>query len=202
MTKKAILALLLFLPLAAMAQNSWEQTEQKAANPDAKYLAGAVKEVNGEVQFNTTIEAPGKSASEIYGRLNDFMTALTKSEEQTEQSRMAMGDENEHVAVGKYQEWLVFKRKPLVLDQTKFLYQIIARCADGKADVTINRISYIYEEDRDGGGSTYRAEEWITDKYGLNKKQTKLSRVSGKFRKKTIDRVEYLFKKMGEAINK
>jgi len=88
-----------------------------------------------------------------------------------------------------------------VLDQTKFLYQIIARCHDGGADITVNRISYIYEEDRENGGSTFRAEEWITDKYGLNKKQTKLSRVSGKFRKKTIDRVEYLFKKMQEAVD-
>ena len=47
---------------------------------------------------------------------------------------------------------------------------------------------------------TYRAEDWITDKWGLNKKQTKLARVSGKFRRKTIDRKDYLFEKLGEMV--
>ena len=37
------------------------------------------------------------------------------------------------------------------------------------------------------------AENWITDKYGLNKNKTKLSRMSGKFRKKTIDRKDEIF---------
>jgi len=49
---------------------------------------------------------------------------------------------------------------------------------------------------------TYYAEEWITDRYGLNKKQTKLARVSGKFRKKTIDRKDYLFNKFNDLLNK
>jgi len=194
-----LLTLACCLPLAGMAQNSWEKP-QADASADAKYLAGAVKEVNGEVQFNRTIEAPGLGAAEVFRRMDTFMTELTKGEEQTEQSRIAMSDAAQQTVVGKYQEWLVFKRKPLVLDQTKFLYQIIARCKDGSVDVTINRISYIYEEDRDGGGSTYRAEEWITDQYGLNRKQTKLARVSGKFRKKTIDRVEYLFGAMQDRL--
>src|SRR5574344_1453700 len=41
-----------------------------------------------------------------------------------------------------------------------------------------------------------RYEEWITDKYGLTKNKAKLSRVSGKFRQKTIDRKNYLFDKL------
>ena len=63
----------------------------------------------------------------------------------------------------------------------------------------MTRIVYIYDEERNP--TTYKAEEWINDKYGLNKKQTKLSRVSGKFRSKTIDRKDYLFEKLQEFMN-
>jgi len=50
--------------------------------------------------------------------------------------------------------------------------------------------------------TTYKAEEWITDQYGLNKKKTKLARVSGKFRRKTIDRVDYLFNRFTQLLQK
>ena len=45
-----------------------------------------------------------------------------------------------------------------------------------------------------------KAEEWITDEYGLKKNKDKLSRVSGKFRRKTIDRKDYLFGKMAALL--
>ena len=67
-------------------------------------------------------------------------------------------------------------------------------CFDGRAEVTLTNIFYLYEEERTA--MNYKAEEWITDKWGLNKKQNKLSRVSGKFRRKTIDRKDYLFNKL------
>ena len=43
------------------------------------------------------------------------------------------------------------------------------------------------------GGKVIRAEEWITDSEALNKTQTKLYPRSGKFRRKTIDRVKEIF---------
>ena len=58
----------------------------------------------------------------------------------------------------------------------------------------MRRIYYLYDEERNP--QTYNAEEWITDEYGLKKNKDKLSRVSGKFRRKTIDRKDYLFNKM------
>ena len=78
------------------------------------------------------------------------------------------------------------------------MYHLIVDCADGQATVKMTRIYYLYDEERDP--QTYRAEEWITDRYGLNKKQNKLSRVSGKFRRKTIDRKDYLFRIFTEAL--
>ena len=42
-------------------------------------------------------------------------------------------------------------------------------------------------------GMIFKAEEWISDKEALNKDKTKLYPKSGKFRRKTVDRVEEIF---------
>ncbi len=125
---------------------------------------------------------------------------MTKEPGQLEQSRMALEDKEKLQLVGNFQEWLVFKNKPLNLDRTRLFYHLIVDCKDGEATVKMTRIVYLYDEERDP--MTYYAEEWITDRYGLNKKQTKLARVSGKFRKKTIDRKDYLFNKFNDLLNK
>ena len=188
------------LPLVATAQNSWERIEkQTSANTSQKYLAGAVPEVDGRVIFETTIKAPNLTADQIYDRLLDLLTQLTKTSNQLEQSRITIADKDKHEIVANYQEWLVFKSTALVLDRTRLLYTLMADCRDGEATVKMTRIVYIYDEERNP--TTYKAEEWINDKYGLNKKQTKLSRVSGKFRSKTIDRKDYLFEKLQEFMN-
>ena len=100
--------------------------------------------------------------------------------------------------MGNYQEWLVFKSTALVLDRTRLYYHLIVNCSDGKADISMTRIYYLYEEERDP--QTLKAEEWITDEVGLNKKKNKLSRVAGKFRRKTIDRKDYLFNKFASLL--
>ena len=186
----------MFLPfIATSAQdNSWEQAEpgKVSTNPDAKYLAGAVPEVDGKVVFSTTIKAPGKTKEQIFNILLDRMTKMTKESNQFEQSRIVLADEKNHSQiVGNYQEWLVFKNKPLVLDRTRLFYHLMVDIQDGEAKVDLTRIYYLYDEER--LPQTFQAEEWINDKYGLNNKKTKLSRVSGKFRRKTIDRKDFIF---------
>ena len=197
--KKLLISLMLALPMLAAAQdNTWEQVQVN--NQDQKYLAGAVPEVDGHVVFSTTINAPGKSASQIYELLRKDLLAMTKEPNQIEQSRLTLEDKDNNRVVASFQEWLVFKNKPLNLDRTRFLYQIMAECKDGQADIKLNRIVYIYDEERDM--TTDRAEEWITDEYGLNKKKTKLARVSGKFRRKTIDRIDYIFNRFTQLLQK
>ena len=92
--KKLIMAMLILLPMAVAAQdNTWEQVEVKEkGNPDAKYLAGAVPEVDGHVTFTTTIKAPGKKAKQIYDLLLEDFTKLTKEPNQFEQSRIVIDD--------------------------------------------------------------------------------------------------------------
>ena len=73
-----------FLPIIMHAQSEWEKTkvsdseviqEKKAKpNPDAKYLEGAVPEVNGKVEWKLDLDVPGKSANEIYDIMLKFFT--------------------------------------------------------------------------------------------------------------------------------
>ena len=194
--KKLIVSILMSLPVVAMAQNSWENTTEQAN----KYLVGAVTLENNIVTWRKTIDAPGKTQKEIYQRVKDLMEAMAKEENQTEQSRVG-GDEGRGEVIGRFQEWLVFKKSALVTDMTKFLYNLSVVCHDGKAEVKMTNLRYIYEEDRESGFSE-RAEMIITDEYGLKKNKRKLSRVYGRFRAKTIDRKDYLFGKLQEVITK
>lgn len=200
--KRIFIAIMMCLPMMTMAQNTWEMPEQTEegvkVNPDARYLVGAVPEVDGRVQFSTVINAPGKSAEQIYRILLAYMTKMTKEPNQIEQSRIVINDSVKHEICGSYQEWLVFKSSALVLDRTRFIYNIIANCEDGKANVILTRIYYLYDEERDL--QRFTAEEWITDKYGLKKNKEKLARISGKFRRKTIDRKDFIFGKMASLL--
>ena len=199
--KKILFAILMCLPMTMTAQNTSEIQKNEngvAANPDAKYLTGAVPVADGKVVFETTIEAPGKSAEQIYQTLRKCLNDMTKEENQFEQSRIVLTDSVSHQIVASYQEWLVFKSTALVLDRTRLFYHIIADCKDGKADIKMTKIYYLYEEERDP--QTLKAEEWITDEYGLKKNKRKLSRVTGKFRRKTIDRKDYLFDKFAKLL--
>lgn len=198
-----VLAMILSLGVSYAQDNTWEQVELKSGetNPDAKYLTGAVPEVNGKVVFEKLIRVPSKTKKQIYDILLSQFTKMTKEANQFEQSRIAYNDtlDNKQL-VASYQEWLVFKNKPLVLDRTRLFYQLIADIKDGEVLIKMNRIYYLYDEERTP--TTYQAEEWITDRYGLNRKMTKLARVSGKFRRKTIDRKDYIFGRLEKELLK
>jgi hypothetical protein len=59
----------------------------------------------------------------------------------------------------------------------------------------MNGINYEYEKDRPTGFKA-PAEELITDKYSLNKKGTKLNRITGKFRRNTVERFESIIEEL------
>lgn len=201
MMKKLFFTMLALVPLTLWAQdNTWEINEDEdvkqevkvKTNVDLKYLKGAVPEVNGQVVFSKHINVPGKTASQIYDIMLQYMQRLTKTSNQIE-SQISTSDAQKHEIVGIYQEWLVFKNTALSLDRTRFFYALRAQCSDGAVDIEMMRIRYLYEEERTP--QRMSAEEWITDKESVNKKNTKLLPMSGKFRRKTIDRKDYLFNK-------
>ena len=202
--KKILIALLTLMPMLATAQdNTWERVEQEPVektNPDAKYLEpNAVPVVDGKVCWETVIEAPGKSAQQIYEILKNQLVKMTKEPNQIENSTLAVHDSINFELGAVFHEWLVFKNATLSLDRTQLNYQLLVTCSDGKADVKMTRISYDYDLSRKP--VHYSAEEWITDKYAVNKKHTKLYPVSAKFRRKTIDRKDFIFNKFNTLLN-
>ena len=159
---------------------------------DPKYLEGAVTtDENGKVVFEAEMEAPGKSAEQLYELLFDYMSGLTQDKEAFE-SRIALVNKDEHIIANLMDEWLVFNSSFISLDRTECKYNLIANISDGKIKMTINHINYTYEEGRQTGFKL-PAEEVITDKVALTKKKNDLARIFGKFRKKTIDRKDQIF---------
>jgi colicin import membrane protein len=202
--KKILIAILTLIPMLATAQdNTWERIEQEpveAANPDAKYLVpDAVPVVDGKVCWTTTISAPGKSAQQIYDILLAQLEKMVKEPNQIEGSAIVVKDTQKHELGAVFHEWLVFKSASLSFDRTRFNFVIEVDCSNEKAKVIINRITYDYDLDRDP--KHYTAEEWITDEYAVNKKHTKLYPLSAKFRRKTIDRKDFIFNKFETLLN-
>ena len=198
--KKLIVLMMLALPMSVITQNVWEKPKEekvekaeevKKPNKDEKYLRGAVPIVDGDVQWTLDVDVPGKSAQDIYDKMFKTLTDLTKSEGQLEGSAVTLVNKQDHIVVANVREWLLFSSSLLSLDRTKFNYTLIARCSDGHLNMTMNRISYKYDEERTN--QVYKAEEWISDDAAVNKKNTKLYRGSAKFRRKTIDRKDQIF---------
>lgn len=162
------------------------------------YLAGAVPEVEGKVVFETEIEANGKTAQEIYQLLYAKIQELMTEDGQMD-SRMALVNEEENVIAGKFKEWMVFNSSFLSIDRTEFNYLLLVKCNEGRAHITMERLSYAYETDRPTGFKS-SAEDLITDKKCLNKAGTKLVKLTGKFRRGTIDRKNEIFATLAEAL--
>lgn len=166
---------------------------------DPKYLEGAITfDEQGKIVFDTEIEAPGKSAAQLYDLVFDYMSGLTQDKE-SKASRMALVNKDEHIIVNAMDEWLVFSNSFISLDRTECKYNLIAKITDGKVSLSINHINYIYEEGRQTGFKL-PAEEVIIDKVALTKKKNDLARIFGKFRKKTIDRKDQIFNEIAALV--
>lgn len=215
--KKIIMAMIAMLPLVGMAQSNWEiptentqqvQKKKKAlieknpANEDPKYLVGAVPMENGKVVFTLDYDIEGMSAEHIYNNMYRALQAMTQEENQFKSSKIALVNKEEHIIAARFKEWLVFQNTLLSLDRTVFNYTIIATCTDGHVNVSLCRISYEYEKEREGTeGLETTAEEWITDEYALTKKKNRLAKYTGKFRRKTIDRKDEIFSTIIAALH-
>lgn len=183
------------------ANNGEKSTGNKGAlKCDAKYLDGALSyNDKGRIEWTVDIDAKGKSASQIYDMAYSFLDRLTSGADQIKGSRIALVNKEEHKVIAAVKEWMVFKSSALSLDRTQINYAVIVECKDGKATFTLTNISYDYEQDRPTAISV-AAEEWIDDKNGMNKKHTNVSRMSGKFRKGTIDRKDKLVRTLADML--
>ena len=171
---KQLLLFLLFIPSLLMAQE------------DQKYLAGAIPEEGGKVVFTKEINMPSLSKGQIY----DIMYQWAEKFFSEEGRRLVYSDKDKGDIAAVGEEYLVFQSTALSLDRTLMDYRVTIECEDNAAKIKLAGIRYEYNVSYQREPEKYTAEEWITDKYALNKKKDKLNRGNGKFRRKTVDFAE------------
>ena len=184
--KKIILLLLSFLPVICFSQT------------DEKYLEGAITFKDGKVNFSTEMIVPAMTQEQIYETLLQWANGRFQPDGKMNARVLYQNPEEGSIAIGG-EEYMVFSSSALSLDRTRIYYQLKIMVEKGKSSVEMTRIRYWYDEARDGG-EKYEAEEWITDEWALNKSKTKLTPITGKFRKKTIDLKDELFKEIQTAL--
>ena len=210
--KKLIFALMSLMPMFAWAQwetpDNQENTQQKTkwTKPEAEktttekkektyewaaYLGDVVPtDAEGNVVWERTFNNQ-LSAEENYNHMLEFMNNYIKGKNFNPESRVALVNKAERSIAAHIDEYITFSSTFISLDRSRLIYTLQATCDDHRVTVKAFRISYGYEENRKGG-YRYHAETWITDKYAVNKKHTRLLPLSGKFRRKTVDRMEEL----------
>lgn len=171
------------------------QAQDKEEKDDSEYLVGAVPEVDGKVVFTKEFSIPGMSQDQIFERVNNWMEARLKKNDNT--SRIVFTDKEKGQIVGVGEEWIVFSSSALSLDRTKINYQLTVTCQPEKCVLEVEKIRFNYRE----GKEKYTAEEWIVDKYALNKAQDKLVRGLAKWRRKTVDFVDDLAQGVAGALS-
>lgn len=189
--KKLILCLLLALPLIATAQSKDDMS---------KYLAGAVPvNESGFVYFAKDYEVPGKSAAELFTQLRDYtLKSVVEGPDHLPQARITEADSVAGTVVASMEEYLYFKRKAWTMDRVRFYYQLIFHVSDGKFNVEMRNLRYLYDDIADQ--EVQRAEQWITDEEALKDNGTKLRKIPGKFRRFTIDRKDDIFRGAARAV--
>lgn len=206
--KKYLLLAVLLIPCLSWAQTEWEvpdfekkqSTEEIKENEKRKakktilpkYNVGSVPEINGKVEWEETFNVPGTDAETLYNRTLEIISQLIKDKRQTERSRISAVNRQEKIIAANMEEEMVFSTSSFAKDFTHFKYSIIAECKDNTVKMKLCRMTYKYDVGRPEE-ETYTAEELITDKQAINKKGTKMFRLNGKFRIKTIDRKDEIF---------
>ncbi|WP_075556022.1 DUF4468 domain-containing protein [Parabacteroides timonensis] len=180
---KHLLLFLLFIPSLLIAQE------------DQKYLAGAVTEDDGKVVFSKEISMPSLSKDQIY----DIMYSWAQQYFSEDGRRLVYSDKDKGDIAAVGEEYLVFQSTALSLDRSLINYRVTIECENNSAKIKMTGIRYEYNVSYQREPEKYTAEEWITDKFALNKKKDKLNRGNGKFRRKTIDLADEMFKSADAA---
>ena len=170
---------------------------------DPKYLLGAVPETEGVVTFQKNITVTDKSEQQVYDILLAYInnSIMSNAIQNQQYSRLISEEKGNGTIVARIEEYMTFSHVFLNLDRTRFRYLLSAKVTGQKVNITITQVSYYYNEDREGkNGVNYKAEEWITDKVAVNKKGTRLYPRSGKFRMRTVDRVQEIFEGFKDAL--
>lgn len=199
------------LPLCmADAQGLFSNKEYAGGRqPRETYMQGAVPEVDGKVVFSKTFDTNGMSKFDVYMKLTQWATfRYNPSTERgkwndadyfknTEFARVLEASAEKGILKIQGNEEMVFTNKTLAKDTAIASYILMLTIEDGKVSAELRNISYTYS--LTDTPQRIEAEDWITDKEAITK-HNKLNRGSGKFRVKTIDLKDELFKEIQETL--
>ena len=199
------------LPLCmADAQGLFSNKEYAGGRqPRETYMQGAVPEVDGKVVFSKTFDTNGMSKFDVYMKLTQWATfRYNPSTERgkwndadyfknTEFARVLEASAEKGILKIQGNEEMVFTNKTLAKDTAIASYILMLTIEDGKVSAELRNISYTYS--LTDTPQRIEAEDWITDKEAITK-NNKLNRGSGKFRVKTIDLKDELFKEIQETL--
>ncbi len=167
---------------------------QPKAQEDTRYLAGAVPVVNGKVVFTRTIENGQLTKDQLFDLAQDWLEKKAVDEN----NRLAYISREDGKLAFTGRQYIVFSSTSFALDRTLISYRIIAECHDNRCLLTLNGIRYEYPVSYKDEPEKYTAEEWITDENALHK--GKMNRISGKFRRGTIDFADATFDAFAEVV--
>ena len=185
--------MLAIMPFFAIAKDN-----KKNDNSNPKYLEGAITFKDDKITFEDEIKVPTMTKDELYKSMLEWAEKRFVSDNKLT-SRVVYTNEENGEIVASAEEYIVFSSSALSLDRTRIYYHFYIQVENGTCHLTMSRIRYWYDENRDGG-ERYSAEEWITDDMALNKKKTKLAPICGKFRRETIDLKDELFSSARESL--
>lgn len=170
----ALMALTYIQP--ALAQKAKEK-------PDSYYLLGAVPEENGKVVFSKQFSIPAMSQEEISNRSKAWMESWM--EEHGEGSQFMSQETGNLVSFNN--ETMIFHASSMSTDKGIIHYMLTVSAENGSCQMRMTNITY---NDKELG--RIPAEEWISDKEALTKKQDKMFPGVKKWRRGTVDLYEEL----------
>lgn len=171
------------LPFAAKSQD------------ESKYLKGAVTYDDDKIVFYRNIETPGLSADQIFNAVKGWSVIEFSGEGQ---QVLIVNPEKKSVTVRGSRKINV--RVGLFPSKVNANFFAEFACADGVCKIKYLKLHYTNNPSSKNPTDVLTAEEYISDRYALNKAGTKLLGGTGSYRKETIDMIDEITEKAKNAI--
>ncbi len=187
----------LFLVLVLLFAGVSVSFAQLNSGDMSRYLAeDAVVVKDGYVVFSNDVKLlEGHTLQQVGNVVGKWLTAyLDKFDKPA--NRVISSSADKLVAVGDRD--LVFTDNAISLDKCRMSYVLTIEWTESVCQIRIERIKYVYDNGK--GAEKITAESYITDGNSLNRSRTKLTPVTGKFRKGTIDFKDEVFASFNEAL--
>jgi len=190
-----IILITLLLPLTLSAQLI---KSKKSEEVSAKYLSGAVPEIDGKIIFTKTI-VPVKNISDddLFSVVYSWVNANYNNDHNPENKIILYDREKKDIACSGEEE-IVFAKNLAYVDMTFLLYNLVLEVENGECKMTVRNIKFTDGYDKH---ETFPAKDMIIDKIAVKKNGKELNRYFDKYRVNTIDFVDKLYDSLNNFVN-